>query len=75
MATEVVAVSRWQATVAFLRDSYHEIRTRTTWPDFPQVRQASVAIIIFVLAIGLVITVLDTLLNLVLVRLIPSLLS
>ena len=75
MATDVVAVSRWQATVAFLRDSYYEIRTRTTWPDFPQVRQASIAIIIFVLAIGLVITLLDVLLNVVLVRLIPSLFS
>ena len=75
MATEVVAVSRWQAAVAFLRDSYHEIRTRTTWPDRPQVWQASVAIIIFVLAIGLVITLLDVLLNVVLVRLIPSLFS
>ena len=73
MATEVVATTKWQAVVAFIRDSYHEIRTRTTWPDLPQVRQASVAIIIFVLAIGLVISVLDILLNLVLVRLIPSL--
>jgi preprotein translocase SecE subunit len=72
MATEVVATSRWQTVVAFMRDSYHEIRTRTTWPDLPQVRQASVAIIIFVLAIGLVISVLDILLNLVLVRVIPS---
>jgi preprotein translocase SecE subunit len=75
MATEVVAEGRWHATVAFLRDSYHEIRTRTTWPDFPQVRQASVAIIIFVLAIGMVITLLDVLLNVILVRLIPSLFS
>ena len=75
MATDVVAVSRWRATVVFLRDSYHEIRMRTTWPDFPQVRQASIAIIIFVLAIGLVITLLDVLLNVVLVRLIPQLFS
>lgn len=75
MATEVVAAGRWQQTVAFIRDSYHEIRSRTTWPDLPQVRQASIAIILFVLAIGLVITVLDLLLNQVLVNLIPSLLS
>ena len=72
MATEVVTVGRWQAAIAFLRDSYHEIRTRTTWPDVPQVRQASFAIIGFVLVIGLVIAVLDFLLNLVLVQLIPS---
>ncbi len=75
MATEVVAASRWQQTVAFIRDSYHEIRTKTTWPDVPQVRQASVAIVIFVLAIGLVISLLDVLLNLILVTLIPQLLS
>ena len=75
MATEVVAVGRWQATVAFLRDSYHEIRLKTTWPDFPQVRQASIAIIVFVLAIGLVISLLDVFLNYVLVTLIPSIFS
>ena len=75
MATEVVATSKWQSVVAFMRDSYHEIRTRTTWPDLPQIRQASIAIIIFVLAIGLVISVLDILLNLVLVRLIPTFFS
>ena len=75
MATEVVAVGRWQATVAFLRDSYHEIRSKTTWPDFPQVRQAAVAIIVFVLAIGLVISLLDVFLNYVMVTLIPSIVS
>ena len=75
MATEVVAVSRWQATVAFVRDSYHEIRTKATWPDVPQVRQAAIAIIIFVLAIGLVISLLDVILNYIMVTLIPSLFS
>ena len=74
MASEVVTtVGWWPATVAFLRDSYVEIRTRTTWPDRPQVVQAAIAIIIFVLAIGLLITLLDVLLNVVLVNLIPSL--
>ena len=75
MATELVAVGRWQSTVVFLRDSYHDIRSKTTWPDLPQVRQAAIAIIVFVLAIGLVISLLDVLLNLVLVNLIPSLFS
>ncbi len=75
MASEVVTAGWWPTTVAFLRDSYLEIRTRTTWPDVPQVRQASVAIIIFVLAIGLLISLMDVLLNLVLVTLIPSLFS
>jgi preprotein translocase subunit SecE len=73
MAAEVVAVSRWQGLVAFMRDSYNEIRHKTTWPDFPQVRQASIAIIIFVLLVGLLIALLDIVLRLVLVQGIPSL--
>ena len=73
MAAEVVAVSRWQGLVAFMRDSYNEIRHKTTWPDFPQVRQASIAIVIFVLLIGLVIALLDLALSGVLLRLLPSL--
>lgn len=75
MATEVMTTGWWPTTVAFLRDSYSEIRTKTTWPDWPQVRQASIAIIIFVLAIGLLISLLDLLLNLVMVTLIPSIFS
>ena len=75
MATEALEVSRWQKFVAFVRDSYHEVRNRTTWPDWPQVRQASIAIVVFVLIIGLVITLLDTVLHFVLVQLIPSLFS
>lgn len=73
MATDAVAVSGWQKVVAFVRDSYNEIRHKTTWPDFPQVRQASIAIIIFVLLIGLLITLLDLALRGVLITLIPSL--
>ena len=59
MATEAVTASKWQLFTTFVRDSYHEIRYKTTWPDVAQVRQASIAIIIFVLIIGLVITLLD----------------
>jgi preprotein translocase subunit SecE len=73
MAAEAVAVSRWHQTVTFIRESYHEIRYKTTWPDVAQVRQASIAIIVFVLIIGLVITALDTVLHTLMVRLIPSL--
>jgi preprotein translocase SecE subunit len=76
MASDVVTtVGWWPATVAFLRDSYLEIRTKTTWPDMPQVRQAAIAIIIFVLAIGLLISLLDVMLNGLLINLIPSLLA
>jgi len=73
MAAEAVAVSRWHTIVAFIRDSYHEIRYKTTWPDFAQVRQASIAIVVFVLIVALFITLLDLALNAILQTLIPSL--
>ncbi len=75
MAADVVAASKWQGLVAFDRDSFHEVRHKTTWPYLAQVRQASIAIIIFVLIIGLLITLLDLALNGLLVRLLPSLFS
>jgi preprotein translocase SecE subunit len=73
MAADAVAVGRWQSITTFVRESYHEIRFKTTWPDVGQVRQASIAIIIFVLLVGLLITVLDLVLRLILVTGIPSL--
>ena len=73
MAAETATIGKWESFVTFLRESYHEIRHKTTWPDFPQIRQASIAIIIFVLLIGLVITLLDTVLHGLLVLLLPSL--
>jgi preprotein translocase SecE subunit len=73
MAADAVAMGRGQRFVTFVRESYHEIRHKTTWPDMPQVRQASIAIIVFVLLIGLLITLLDLVLRLVLVQGLPSL--
>jgi preprotein translocase SecE subunit len=73
MAAEAVAVGKWTQLTTFVRESFHEIRHKTTWPDVAQVRQASIAIIIFVLIIGLVITLLDLVLRGVLIQLIPSL--
>jgi preprotein translocase SecE subunit len=67
MAAEAVATSKWQGLVNFVRESVHEVRHKTTWPDFPQVRQASIAIIIFVLIVGALITLLDLVLRGVLV--------
>ena len=55
---------------------YHQVMVelrKVTWPDVPQVRQATIAIIIFVLVIGLAIYALDLVLQLVLVKLVPSL--
>jgi preprotein translocase SecE subunit len=73
MAADAVAVSRWRSITTFVRESYHEIRYKTTWPDFAQVRQASIAILVFVLLVGLVISILDGILHGLLVNLIPSL--
>jgi preprotein translocase SecE subunit len=73
MAAEAVAVSRWHQVVTFIRESYHEIRDKTTWPDWPQVRQASLAIAVFVILIGLFITLLDAVLGWILIKVIPSL--
>ena len=56
----------------FLTDVRTEMR-KVTWPDRTQLRQATVAIIIFVLLIGLVIFLMDWILQGVLVRGIPSL--
>ena len=67
MAAEADATSKWQGLVNFVRESVHEVRHKTTWPDFPQVRQASIAIIIFVLIVGALITLLDLVLRGVLV--------
>jgi preprotein translocase subunit SecE len=58
--------------VGFYHDVIAEMR-KVTWPERVQVRQATIAIIIFVLLIGLVIFLLDLLLQGVLVRLVPSL--
>jgi preprotein translocase subunit SecE len=46
---------------------------KVTWPDRQQLRQATVAIIVFVLLLGLVIWGMDVILQLVLVTGIPSL--
>jgi preprotein translocase subunit SecE len=57
---------------------YHGVMAemkKVTWPDLPQVRSATISIIIFVLLLGLVITVLDFILQGVLIKLIPSLLT
>ncbi len=61
-----------RSVVTFYNDVVAEMR-KVTWPDLPQVRQATIAIIIFVLVVGLAIFLLDVALQGVLVRLIPSL--
>jgi preprotein translocase subunit SecE len=58
--------------VAFYHGVMAEMR-KVTWPDFPQVRSATIAIIIFVLLLGLFITILDFVLQGILIKAIPSL--
>jgi preprotein translocase subunit SecE len=57
----------YQAVVAEMR--------KVTWPEVPDVRRATIAIIAFVLLLGLLIWLLDLVLQQVLVKLIPSLFS
>jgi preprotein translocase SecE subunit len=57
--------SFYQAVMAEMR--------KVTWPEVADVRRATIAIIVFVLLLGLVIWLLDVALQGLLVRVIPSL--
>ena len=59
-------------TVDFLQEVRNEMR-KITWPDRAQLRQATIAIVIFVLVIAGFIAILDVILQAVLVRGIPAL--
>ena len=80
MASEVVrppqgsppSAGWWSSLVAFYHGVVAEMR-KVTWPDVPQVRQATIAIVIFVLLLGLLIWIVDQILGGLLVSLIPSL--
>ncbi|MEO6878989.1 MAG: preprotein translocase subunit SecE [Gemmatimonadaceae bacterium] len=58
--------------VTFYHGVMAEMR-KVTWPDLPQVRSATIAIIIFVLLLGLFITLLDFVFQGILIKGIPSL--
>ncbi|HEY9228710.1 MAG TPA: preprotein translocase subunit SecE [Gemmatimonadaceae bacterium] len=69
-------VEKGPGLIARLVEFYHGVMAemkRVTWPDLPQVRSATVAIIIFVLVLGLFITLLDFALQGILIKWIPSL--
>lgn len=59
-------------TVDFLQEVRNEMR-KITWPDRAQLRQATIAILVFVLVIAGFIAILDVILQAVLVRGIPAL--
>jgi preprotein translocase subunit SecE len=72
MAVEVaVAPSLPRRAVTFYHDVISEMK-RVTWPDRPQVQQLSIGVIMITLFIGVVIWILDLMLQGLLVRLIPS---
>ena len=64
----------WERLVTFMRGVNAEMK-KVTWPDMPQVRSATISIIIFVLLLGLLITILDFALQGILIKAIPSLFS
>ena len=58
-----------------VREFFEGVRTelgKVTWPDVPQIRQATIGIIVVVLVIGLIIWLMDLILQSVLVRWIPA---
>ena len=61
-----------QRTVAFYHDVMAEMR-KVTWPDWPQVRQLSIGVVLLSLFIGLVIYLMDFFFQLVLVSWLPKL--
>jgi len=74
MAVEVV--ERRQSFPARMVTFYQEVVTemrKVTWPDREQLKDTTIKIIIFVLFIGALLAVIDILLNLILVKGIPSL--
>jgi preprotein translocase SecE subunit len=64
--------TRWARLVAFCQGVVVEMK-KVTWPDFAQVRSATIAIIIFVLLLALAISVMDFILQGILIKAIPSL--
>jgi preprotein translocase subunit SecE len=71
-APENRAVATVRGLPSFYQAVMAEMR-KVTWPEVADVRRATIAIIIFVLLLGLFIWILDVALQGLLVRLIPSL--
>jgi preprotein translocase subunit SecE len=71
-ASENKAVAAVRGIPSFYQAVMAEMR-KVTWPELPDVRRATIAIIAFVLLLGLFIWLLDVVLQQVLVKLIPSL--
>lgn len=72
MAIEVAQKGFPSKVTTFYNEVVAEMR-KVTWPDRPQLQDTTVKIIIFVLFLGAIIGLVDVLLQLILVRGIPSL--
>ena len=73
MATAQVPTKNFFAKIVdFSNEVVVELK-KVTWPDVGQVRQLSIGVIILALVIGMIIWLLDLILQQVLVRWIPSL--
>lgn len=72
MTTEVARTGWLQRLVTFYQDVVAEMR-KVTWPDWPQVRQLSIGVIVLSLFVGAVIALLDLVFQGIFVRLLPSL--
>jgi preprotein translocase SecE subunit len=71
-APENKALAAARGIPAFYNAVLAEMR-KVTWPEFNDVKRATIAIIVFVLLLGLVIYAMDVVLQQVLGNLIPSL--
>lgn len=74
MTTEVARPNPVQRFVAFLQEVTAEMK-KVTWPEWPQVRQLSLLVILLSLVIGGVIAIIDVVFQGIFVRGIPSLLG
>ena len=73
MSVEIVQKASFpQRTLAFYHEVMAEMR-KVTWPDWPQVRQLSIGVVVLSLFIGLVIFIMDYVFQLVLVAWLPRL--
>jgi preprotein translocase subunit SecE len=70
-APENRAVAAVRGIPSFYQAVMAEMK-KVTWPELPDVRRATIAIIAFVLLLGLFIWVMDVVLQQILVKLVPS---
>jgi preprotein translocase subunit SecE len=70
-APENKAVAAMRGIPSFYQAVMAEMK-KVTWPELPDVRRATIAIIAFVLLLGLFIWVMDVVLQQILVKLVPS---